>query len=92
MAVNCLEGCKFAYSAILTVCSRPRADINKFGNMQFLTVQMLMLKSILAGQAPSQVFRQVFSSELVMDNYRLADMLADEYVEYGSQAGATIGP
>lgn len=54
--------------------------------MQFLTVQMLMLKSILAGQAPSQVFRQVFSSELVMDNYRLAEMLADEYVELSGEA------
>ena len=65
---------------------RPEADIHKLSNLESLTAQMLMLKSILAGQAPSRVFRQVFSSEPAMDNCRLAEMLADEYMGLSGEA------
>lgn len=45
-----------------------------------------MLESFLAGKAPSRVFRQVFASEPTVDNYRLAEILADEYVELSGEA------
>lgn len=45
-----------------------------------------MLESILAGQLPSQVFRQVFLSDPTMDNYRLAETLADEFVQLNGEA------
>lgn len=79
------------FDRVVLLCSvqlpgSARSSIYKQSYLQSLTAQMLMLKSILAGQAPSRVFRQVFLSEPAMDNYRLAEMLADQYVRLSGEA------
>lgn len=45
-----------------------------------------MLGEILNGHAPSVVFRRVFTADPTMNNIRLAEMLADEFIELDSLA------
>lgn len=45
-----------------------------------------MLGEILNGHAPSVVFRRIFTADPTMNNIRLAEMLADEFLELDSLA------
>ena len=45
-----------------------------------------MLHEILAGHAPSGVFRRIFAADSSMNNTRLGEMLSDEFVELDSLA------
>jgi hypothetical protein len=45
-----------------------------------------VLREILSGNAPSVVFRRIFASDPTMNNIRLGEMLADEFVELNSEA------
>ncbi|MYM27432.1 hypothetical protein GTP58_03760 [Duganella sp. CY15W] len=48
--------------------------------------RLAVLHEILAGRAPSDVFRRIFAADSSMSNSRLGEMLADEFVELDSLA------
>jgi hypothetical protein len=64
-------------------------DISQKPPLMFLEAIMeglAVLHEILAGHAPSEVFRRIFAADSSMSNIRLGAMLADEFVELDSLA------